>query len=166
MGKQNEKRNPERRTGRLRDHQADLSGGVGGRQASHPSPDGGGGYQDICTVLNFGKNAGQKKRDPRLDELSQMGLQRVWLVIAERIGVDNMLAMWRILDSDQSSIGDDGRLLVPIRSYSTFLRYQRNRYIESLDSMGLKPIEIQKKLKDQLCEQISIRHISRLIQQD
>ena len=119
-----------------------------------------------CTVLNFRKNAGQKKRDPRLDELNQMGLQRVWLVIAERIGVDNMLVMWRILDSDPSSIGDDGRLLVPIRSYSTFLRYQRNRYIESLNSLGLKPIEIQKKLKDQLCEQISIRHISRLIQQD
>jgi len=119
-----------------------------------------------CTILNFGKNAGQKKRDPRIDELRQMGLQRVWLEVAEAIGVDNFLMMWRILDSDQASICDDGRLLMPIRNYRTFLRYQRNRYIESLDSMGHKPPEIQKKLKDQLCEQISIRHISKIIQRD
>lgn len=166
MDKKNEKRSSGRGIGKDQVRQAVPIGGVGGRQGFAPPPDGGGGYQDICAVLNFDPNAAQKKRDPRLDELSQMGLQRLWLVIAERIGVDNLLAMWRIIDADQSSIGDDGRLLVPIRSYSTFLRYQRNRYIESLDSMGLKPPEIQKKLKDQLCEQISIRHISRLIQQD
>jgi len=160
-----DKRNSEHRTGKAPCSLAVPISRVGGRQASSHPPAWGGGYQNICTVLNFEKNAAQKKRDPRIDELRQMGLQRVWLDVAEVIGVDNLLKMWRILDSDQASIADDGRLLVPIRSYSTFLRYQRNRYIESLDGMGFKPPEIQKKLNDQLCEQISIRHISRLIQQ-
>lgn len=162
MTKKEEKRNSLTRI----DSQGSLFDGPGGRQGQVTQSDRGGGYQNICTVLNFDKKNGQKNCDPRLDELNQMGLQRVWLVIAEQIGVDNMLMLWRIIDSDQSSIGDDGRLLVPIRSYSTYLRYQRNRYIESLNNMGLTPPEIQKKLKDQLCEQISIRHISRLIQQD
>lgn len=162
----NGKRNSERGTVSIGTHQPDLFDGVGGRQASSPSPAWGGGYQNICTVLNFEPGAEEKKRDPRLEEFKQMGLQRVWLDVAEEIGVDAMLKMWRILDRDQSSIGDDGRLLVPIRSYSTFLRYQRNRYIESLNCMGMKPREIQEKLNAQLCEKISLRHISRLIHQD
>jgi len=162
----NEKRNSERKTVSSDTHQPDLFDGVGGRQASYPSLAGGGGYQNICTVLNFEPGAAEKKRDPRLEEFRQMGLQRVWLEVTEEIGVDAMLKMWRILDRDQSSIGDDGRLLMPIRSYSTFLRYQRNRYIESLNSMGMKPRDIQEKLNAQLCEKISLRHISRLIHQD
>ena len=166
MNNQNEKRNSDSKSVSDGMHQAELFDGVGGRQAPSPSPEGGGGYQNICTVLNFEPGAAEKKRDPRLEEFQQMGLQRVWLDVAEEIGVDAMLKMWRILDRDQSSIGDDGRLLVPIRSYSTFLRYQRNRYIETLNTMGLKPREIQEKLNAQLCEKISLRHISRLIHQD
>ncbi|OGT19460.1 MAG: hypothetical protein A2342_05875 [Gallionellales bacterium RIFOXYB12_FULL_54_9] len=166
MRRKNEKRNSEHETVSSGTHQPDLFDGVGGRQATPPSLSGGGGYQNICTVLNFEPEAAKKKRDPRLEEFRQMGLQNVWLEVSEEIGVDAMLKMWRILDRDQSSIGDDGRLLVPIRSYSTFLRYQRNRYIESLNSMGLKPREIQEKLNAQLCERISLRHISRLVHQE
>jgi hypothetical protein len=96
-----------------------------------------------------------------------MGLQREWLDVADAIGVDDFLKVWRILDASSSAHsrkGEDGRLMIPIRCYSAFLRYQRNRYVESLDAMGMKPPEIQQKLKDQLCEHISIRHISRLVQ--
>lgn len=142
----------------------DMFGGVGGRQASpHPSR-GGGGYQNKCTVLNFDPQAAEKKRDPRLEELREMGLQRIWLEVAEKIGVDAFLAVWRILDADQTSIDNYGRLMVPIRAYSTYLRYQRNRYVEALSALGHTPPEIRKMLKAQLCEEISIRHISRLVQ--
>ncbi|HQS59930.1 MAG: hypothetical protein B7Y56_03235 [Gallionellales bacterium 35-53-114] len=166
MGNENVKRNSKHETVKADKFQGDLFPGVGGRQGCTPAPAGGGGYQDICSVLNFDPTTDQKKRDPRLEELRQMGLQRMWLDVAEEIGVDALLKMWRILDQDKSSIGDDGRLLVPLRSYSTYIRYQRNRYIESLATMGMKPREIQQKLNAQLCEQISIRHISRLITQD
>lgn len=161
-----EKRNSEHGIDSTPTHRADLFGGVGGRQTSRRPSRRGGGYLDKCTVLNFSPDVEQKKRDPRLDELREMGLQRVWLDVAEEIGVDALLKMWRILDRDQASIGDDGRILVPIRSYSTFLRYQRNRYIESLSNMGMKAKQIREKLKEQLCENISIRRLNRLTQQD
>lgn len=144
----------------------DMFGGVGGRQAKPRPPAGGGGYQNKCTVLNFDPTAAEKMRDPRLEELREMGLQRIWLEVAEKIGVDAFLAVWRILDSDQTSIENSGRLMVPIRAYSTYMRYQRNRYVESLSEIGLTPPQIRQKLKEQLCEQISIRHISRLVQPD
>jgi hypothetical protein len=115
--------------------------------------------------LNFDASAAEKKRDPRLDELRQMGLQRVWLDVAEEIGVDEFLKVWRLIDSSEAGLarkGEDGRIMIPIRCYSSYLRYQRNRYIETLDALGLKPPEIQRKLKEQLCEQVSIRHISRI----
>ena len=163
MQKKNEKRNSMHESGREHGHQADHEQGVGGRQENSCHPSGGGGYQNICTVFNFDRDGEQKKRDPRLEELREMGLQRVWLDVAEEIGVDALLKTWRILDRDQASVGDDGRLLIPLRSYSTFLRYQRNRYIETLDNLGMKPKEIREKLNKQLCEQISLRHISRII---
>lgn len=163
MVNENVKRNSEHETVKADTLQGDLFPGVGGRQGYTPPPAGGGGYPDICNVLNFDPSTEQKKRDPRLEELRQMGLQRMWLDVAEEIGVDAFLKIWRILDQDKSSIGDDGRLLVPLRSYRTYLRYQRNRYIEALFNKGLKPSEIQIKLRDQLCETITISHISKII---
>jgi hypothetical protein len=77
--------------------QGDLFGGVGGRQAKPSHPRRGGGYLHECTTSNFQKSAGaQKKRDPRLEELQEMGLQRVWLDVAEVIGVDNVIKLWHI----------------------------------------------------------------------
>lgn len=164
--KRNEKRSSEHRNGRRCTHTQDMFGGAGARQTNPTPQPGGGEYQNICTVLNFDASAAEKKRDPRLEELRQMGLQRIWCDVAEVIGVDALLKMWRILDSDPESIGDNGRLILPLCRYSTFLRYQRNRYIETLADMGVKPREIQRILKSQLCEEISLRHISRLSNPD
>lgn len=136
--------------------------GVGGRQGDPATRSRGGGYLDNCTPSNFGQGA-EKNRDPRLDELEIMGLQRIWIAIAEEIGVDNFMRMWRILDSDTGSHADDGRLLIPIRRFSTYLRYQRNRYIEALVGMGLSPRQIREHLQRQLCEKLSIRNILRII---
>lgn len=134
--------------------------GVGARQEDqYPCP-GGGGYQDNCTLLKF--SAPEKKRDPRLDELADMGLQQVWLQVAQEIGVDNFLKIWRILDSDSSNIGDDGRILIALRGYGGYLRFQRNRYIEALTDQGLNPLQIKERLQKQLSEKISTRHISRI----
>lgn len=135
--------------------------GVGGRQEQPPPPAGGGGYPKKCEIFNF-RHPAEKNRDPRLDELQKMGLQRVWLEVAEAIGVDDLLAMWRIISSDPSSVGDHGRILVPIRSYSSYLRYQRNRYIEALTEMGLSSEEIRNRLSTQMGEDVSHRNISRI----
>lgn len=144
---------------------ARSSEGVGGRQASSIPSAGGGGYLNKCTVLNFDPDAEQKKRDPRLDELREMGLPRPWVEVGEAIGVDALMKTWRILDRDQSSHSENGRMLVPMRRYSTFLRYQRNRYIEALNSQGMKPKEIREKINAQLGEQLSLCHILRITKQ-
>lgn len=92
-----------------------------------------------------------------------MGLQKQWLDVAEKIGVDNLLIVWRTLDSDFSCHADDGRLLIPLRKYKTYERFQRNRYIESLSAMGLNARQIQQRLAGELREKLSIRNISNIV---
>lgn len=135
--------------------------GVGGRQPRTPPVPRGGGYPETCTVFKFSgkKNA---TRDPRLDELRRMGLQRVWLEVAETIGVDNFLAMWRVLDVDPACGHAEGYLKITLKHYRSFLRYQRNRFIETLAAAGCTEDEIQVRLRAQLCETVSLRHIKRL----
>lgn len=157
------KRNSESGTASLPGDEGGARVGVGGRQDNPLPSTGGGGYLDTCSILNFRPRNGQKNRDPRLDELHQMGLQRVWLEIAETIGVDGFLATWRLLDAAfQSSMEDHGRMLVPIRAYRTFLKFQRNRYIHTLVSMGMSTREIREKVRLCLCEEVTVRHINRI----
>jgi len=137
---------------------------VGARQGQTDPRLAGGGYPETCTVLKFSARPpeAEKNRDPRLNELQRIGLKRVWLDVAAEIGVDAFLAMWRILDADESSRHKEGFLQIHLKLYRSFLRYQRNRYIEALAAQGYKPIEIQHSLTRQLREPVSLRHISRL----
>lgn len=139
---------------------ATAAPGVGGRQEQSPPPPGGGGYQNKCEIFKFRPTA-EKNRDPRLDELREMGLQRTWLDVAEAIGVDAFLQVWRILDADKSNICDDGRRLVPMRSYIWFERYQRNRYIETLLAANLSSEQVSQMIKNQLGESLTRGHILR-----
>ena len=163
MQNKSEKRSLTHKTVKPHTHHATTAQGVGGRQNDPCPPVRGGGYQNICAVLNFLPDMEQKKRDPRLNELREMGLQSEWLDVVEIIGVDAFLKIWRVLDRNQASIDNNGRLLVPLRRYSTFMRYQRNRYIETLNNAGIPYAEIREKLSSQLGEKISINHISRVI---
>lgn len=162
-----EKRNSTGGTGRTYSDQALTPSkgaqGVGGRQAEAPPPPGGGGYLDTCGFFKFRPPAEQKKRDPRLDELSAMGMPRTWLQVAEAIGVDAFLAMWRILDADETlRDGKENMVQAYIRPYRSYLRFQRNRYIETLAALKVPCATIRDMLKRQLGEEISERHISNL----
>lgn len=138
-----------------------LQQGVGGRQAEPPPPAGGGGYQDTCGFFKFWPAAAPKKRDPRLDELSAMGMPRTWLQVAEAIGFDAFLQMWRILDADES-LHEDNMVKAYLRPYRSYLRFQRNRYIETLAALKVPCATIRDMLKRQLGEEISERHIFNL----
>lgn len=162
MDKELEKRHSEHGIDKMEVDSVSQAVGVGGRQGDSVRPPGGGGYLDICTVLNFAPPGEQKKRDPRMEELKKMGLQQSWLRVAEEIGVDAFLRTWRILDGDPGNYGDSGRLKIPLRRYSSYLKFQRNRYIETLMQANCSAQEIRERLKRQLCEQISLRHISRI----
>lgn len=161
MGGDGEKRNSEGGIDQVQGVDQVLQQGVGGRQAPPPPPAGGGGYQDICGVFKFRPADGQKKRDPRLDELSAMGMPRTWLLVAEAIGIDAFLAMWRILDADES-LHEDNMVKAHLRPYRSYLRFQRNRYIETLAALKVPCAMIRDMLKRQLGEEISERHIFNL----
>ncbi len=98
-------------------------------------------------------------RDARLDELREIGLPR-WLIdLAGELGVDAALAVWRRLSEAARDRGDN-RVHVP--AWSTYLRYQRNRFIHALALEGHRPEEIQLRVRRVLCEEISIPHIKRI----
>lgn len=138
--------------------------GVGARQEDAHPPAGGGGYQETCRVLNFSARPPAPKNggDPRLSELEQMGLQAVWLNVAAEIGVDAFLSMWRVIDADPASHNKEGFLQLGLKNYRSYLRFQRNRYIESLAAQGLKPLDIRLHLARHFRESVSLRHISRI----
>lgn len=132
-------------------------GRVGGRLPARPFSQEVGGYLDIQPVSNFRAAA-----DARMDELRTMGLPAPLLRAAEAIGVDAFLAFWRIIDQEQAYRADNGNIELKMRSYRSYLRFQRNRYIEQLATTGMPPAEIQNAVRLNLCEQISLRHIYRV----
>lgn len=162
-----EKRNSERGSAQL--HLFDLppAPGVGGRQKEASPSAAGGGYLETCTPPKFSAPEQEKKsapRDPRLDELRRMGLQRVWLEVAEEIGVDAFMAMWRILDRDPACHHSDGYLKITLKKYRAYLRFLRNRMIETLAGMGFSNTTIIQRIKEQLGEEVSLRHLQRIAQ--
>ena len=51
---------------------------------------------------------------------------------------------------------------VQLRRYTSFKRYQRNRFIETLHATGLSPAAIQVAVKGQLGEKLDKSHIRKL----
>ena len=139
-------------------------GRVGARQTPPLPPPPGGEYLKNCDLSNFSKTApGEKKRrDPRFEELEKIGLPAVWLRIAERVGFDTWLDLWRMLSDDESVRHDGGSRLPKIRCFSAYSRFQRNRYIKALAAQGMPPKEIQTALRKNLNEYLDISNIVRM----
>lgn len=138
--------------------------GVGGRQSRDPLPTWGGGYLDICTDSRFQKTAPAGAADPRLDELRQIGLPYRWLQVARAIGVDAFLVVWQILDQENhDATGQQISARVRVPMFSRYLKFQRNRYVRTLAESGRSPAEIRELVRTELCEELSERHIARII---
>lgn len=158
--------------------------GVGGRQGQGQGPAGGGGYLYGCNPSQVSK--GERKKiakfsriqptgenctpavNPRelalLDELDAMGLSRVMLQVAHAIGFDNFMTMWRILDGSHETMTDSGSgIALRLQRLSAYKRYQRNRFIEAMASMGMSQPEISRSVRRDLGEKVSDRHIWRLM---
>lgn len=137
-------------------------GVVGARGAHQDGADRGGGYLKICGSAKPG--AAVVPRDPRLDELEKVGLPRLWLSMAERVGFDAFLDVWRMLSADRSRERDEGGLRMPkLRDFDSYLRYQRNRYIEALARQGMEPADIRKMVERNLGEHLDDSHVERLV---
>lgn len=131
--------------------------GVGGRQPDPGLPGRGGGYLDVCTS----PVSGSAEPDPRLAELREIGIRRTWLRVARVVGFERFLQLWRILSEDPQVQDERGRVYVP--SITQYFRYQRNRLILSLAQENRGPDEIQRIVAEQLREQVSEKHIQRIV---
>lgn len=133
-----------------------MGEGVGARQGTTTPPGGGGGYLGECTPPELWDDA-------KLRELTDMGLPQVWLLVARELGYDAFHRLWRTLDAAVEMRSDTESMIeVQLRRYSSFQRYQRNRYIESLVDQGLDDRQIRARVKVDLGEELSPSHIYRL----
>lgn len=130
--------------------------GVGARQGhGQPAPRGGG-YLDECTPDQLWEEA-------KFRELAEMGLPQVWLDVARDIGYDAFMRMWRRLDA-AVELRDEAESMIEVklRRYSSFQRFQRNRFIETLVALGVSGDEIRERVTRAIGEKLSISHIRRL----
>lgn len=138
-------------------------GQVGARQAGKPDPTGGGEYLEMCGSQNFkSPNA-----DPRFEELRKLGLPRAWLLIAETVGFDAWLEVWRRLSSEEFNgwvRRDTGGTRMPtLRSYESYLRYQRNRYIEALAARNMSVKQVARAVARNLREPLDESHVAKIM---
>lgn len=141
-----------------------LVRGVGARQADLFAPQGGGGYLDERNRSDLSK---KDLEAAKIRELDDMGLSRLWLRVAATIGYDNFLQLWRLLDTAAEQrelrLSDNQSMIeVQLRRFSSFRRYQRNRFIETLAASGLPADQIRLEVKAQLGENLTRNHIVRL----
>ena len=137
-------------------HLHESQPGVGARQESMPLQIGGGGYLDICT-------ASESPEELRLSELKAIGVGRLWLGVAEMIGTEAFVELWKYLDSSEHGTEHNGQTRVTVPRFSSLLRFQRNQYIKTLDADGVAPREIQERLKAEHGINLNIRTVRRVI---
>lgn len=160
----------EKRSNRAVFAQSDLFGAgvnesdsrVGGRQRQARIPAGGGRYPKICGFPNF-STENDPPPDPRFSELEKIGLPGAWLRLARRVGFDAFLDVWRMVCEDETTRHDGGRRMPKLREFDTYLRFQRNRYIDSLRPANLDPKKVQALLRQNLGEHLSIEQVQRLM---
>lgn len=140
---------------------------VGARQPSPAAPAPGGGYPEIYTFSEPALRPSENRavtapeKDPRLQQLREIGLNHIWQKVAAEIGYDNFLRMWQILDSYEEIKRPDGGILVTLRAYRSQQRYQRDRF-GVLVKKQYGPSEAVRRVAEQMCEKVGGSHISRV----
>ncbi len=140
--------------------------GVGGRQGECQALIEGGGYLDECIISDPSlKKSCAAANDLRLDDLRTIGLSHKLMAVADLVGFDLFIQIWKIIDD--YSVGSYAPLSTPKRihvpRFTSYLALQRNKYIASLSEEGLTVGEIRTRIKAELCEVLSERHIFRLV---
>lgn len=106
------------------------TGGVGGRHGNSLLPQGRGGYLDICN-----------ETEVTIQDLKKILRHPVLEDVAEQIGADAFVSMWRMIDELQ----DDG-VWLRLPSFSRLERFKRNEMILAMARDGTKPADIHKHL--------------------
>ena len=159
----NEKRNSRGKTAQLDLFDSVDVQGVGVRQGDSGAAGRGGRYQDTCGTQNFCL----PDVDPRFSDLEELGLPRAWLLAARTIGMDAWLDLWRCLSSEAFNEWvrrESGGTRMPmLRSYESYARLQRNRYIRALAARGMTTRQITISVKKNLREFVTEKHVAKII---
>ena len=94
------------------------------------------------------------------DILKEAGVSDPWLEVAELIGQENFISMWKRLSEDAGR-GSPVRVFLP--KFSTYSTRIRNLYIKSMAERGMKSREILNQIKYEQGTVPSLRHIQRII---
>lgn len=131
---------------------------VGARQAGEAADGAGGEYLEMCGAQNFCSDA-----DPRFADLRRIGLPRAWLMVAETIGFDAWLEVWRRISADESLLHDGGQRMPKLRSFDAYLRFQRNRYIDALAARGMSVPQVARAVARNLREPLDEKHVAKIM---
>ena len=87
----------------------------------------------------------------------------MFLDVAEVIGFEAFMAMWKIFDAEPS-LRDQGpsAMRIIMRPLGAWQRYERNRYIEHLFTSGLSDAEVLTRLDRQLHTDLADVSVRRL----
>jgi len=135
--------------------------GVGARhRQTHPAAQGVG-YLDNCNKTQT-LPLGEKLRDPRIEELREEGISWQWIAIADAIGYDNFIMMWRMVSGfDHNPYSSMVRIFIP---HSRKLdKIQRNRFIATMSRENKSTDEIMERLKNELNCGLKRKQICRII---
>lgn len=137
--------------------------GVGARHKGSPPDSQGAGYLDVC-MKSRPEGSKNRARDPRIDELREHGVSWRWIAIAEAIGYDNFVIMWRMAtalfaDSDRERPSMVRILMPHVRKLD---RIQRDSMISTLKD-HCDPDEIRDELERTMSIMLSRRQVCRII---
>ena len=121
--------------------------GVGGRHRKPPLPPGGGGYLDICNNLKVS-----------IHDLRQILRAPLLEAAAEKIGADNFVSMWKMVDELQN---EGAWLRLP--SFSKLEIFYRDKMIIAMLENGFSANQIKHKLMT-VDIKISLRQVQRILQ--
>ncbi len=147
-----EKRSSPPESARLPPLPAGAATPLGGRQPASGTTTQGGGYQNVCAPQTS------------VAELAAAGIGSAWLAVAERIGAEQFLAAWQVLDQHPAVLAHgEGCLRLSLRRFSAYRRVERNKRIEALVLAGKAKSEIAAMLVAEFGDCPSSRHMTRLI---
>lgn len=145
-----------------------TSEGVGARHAGVPPLAEGGGYLSSCSASGAPLGAAPPaagdqlvERDPRIEELRLMGVRPLWVKVADRVGFEAFIEVWRTLSDNQELLDERNRITVP--TFLTYHWFQRNQVIRSLAGEGLRPSEISERMTRVHKRQVSTAVVRRTL---
>jgi len=162
--KKPERRSSVSKVNRKQEHQA----AVGARQIRPNSSGGVSGYQDECTAANNSNNSNSGKHnrehhDPRIGELIENGLSWRLVAVAEAIGYDSFIMLWRVTTTVFSDPDRPYSVRVTMPSINRLKTIERNRLIMTMASSRMNVDLIRNEVVRITGRNISERQVYRIL---